>query len=133
MRLWLLSKCYGSIIIIIKWYGIRCHYPKLHDKPFELESFLYSIRISDIFSFYDRIHDDGLLETLPADCIIIVCDTYPDVDFLSLESDITSESIYPLTCKLEPPSKIKNKSLVLLRYLRIFFIAIQCSLLKNVS
>ena len=50
---------------------------------------------------------------------------YPDVDFLLSRSDINFELVYPSTRNLEPPLKIKNKSLVLLKYLRMFFTAIQ--------
>ena len=52
---------------------------------------------------------------------------YLDVDFLSSRSDMKSESVYPSTHNSESPPKIKNKYLVLLKYLRIFFTAIQCS------
>ena len=48
-----------------------------------------------------------------------------DVDFLLSMSDIKSESVYPYTRK-SPPPKIKKRSLILLKYLTIFFTAIQC-------
>ena len=51
-----------------------------------------------------------------------------DVDFLSLISDMKSELVYPSTFSFDPPSKIKNKSLVLLKYLKMFLTAIQYSL-----
>ena len=50
--------------------------------------------------------------------------TYPDVDFLSSISDIKSEAMYPCILSFPHPN-IKNISLVLLKYLRIFFIVIQ--------
>ena len=50
--------------------------------------------------------------------------TYSDVDFLSSKSDMKSVSVYPSTRNSEPPPKIKNKSLVFLKYLKIFFTAI---------
>ena len=53
--------------------------------------------------------------------------TYPDVNFLSSGSDIKSKLVYPSTHNSNPPSKIKNKFLVLFKYLRIFFTIIQCS------
>ena len=48
---------------------------------------------------------------------------YPDVDFLSSTSVLKSKSVYPSTFSSDPPSKINNKFLVFLKYLRIFFIA----------
>ena len=53
--------------------------------------------------------------------------THPDVNFLSSGSDIKSKLVYPSTHNSNPPSKIKNKFLVLFKYLRIFFTIIQCS------
>ena len=50
-----------------------------------------------------------------------------DVDFLSSTSVIKSELVYPSTFSSDPPLKIKNKFLVLLKYLRMFFTVIQCS------
>ena len=50
---------------------------------------------------------------------------HPDIDFLSSISAIKSESMYPSTFSSDPPPKINIKSLVLLKYLRIFLIAIQ--------
>ena len=49
---------------------------------------------------------------------------YPDIDFLSSRSDIKSKSVYPSTHNSEFLSKIKNKSLVLLKYSRMFFTTI---------
>ena len=46
-----------------------------------------------------------------------------DVDFRSLISDIKSELVYPYTLNFLF-SKIKNISLVLLKYLRIYFIKV---------
>ena len=51
---------------------------------------------------------------------------HPDVDLLSSTSDMKSESVYPSTFSSNPSLKIKNKFLVLLEYLRMFFRAIQC-------
>ena len=51
---------------------------------------------------------------------------YLEIDSLPSISDIKSESINFCTIN-SAPLKIKNISLILLKYLRIFFIAIQCS------
>ena len=52
---------------------------------------------------------------------------YPDVNLLSSRSDIKSESVYPSIRNSELPPKTKNKSFILLKYLRIFFTAVQYS------
>ena len=45
--------------------------------------------------------------------------TQPNVDLLSSTSDMKSKSVYPFTFSLNPPPKIKNKFLILLKYLRM--------------
>ena len=50
-----------------------------------------------------------------------------DVDFLSLTSVIKSELMYLSTFSSDPLSKINIKSLILVKYLRIFLTVIQCS------
>ena len=47
-----------------------------------------------------------------------------DADFLSSTSVTKSESVYPSIFSSDPLPKINNKSLVLLKYLRIFLTAI---------
>ena len=69
----------------------------------------------------------GYLELFQLTVPPLQTNTYLDVDFLSSGSDMKSESVYLLTHNSESPPKTKNKSLVLLKYLRMFFIAIQCS------
>ena len=49
---------------------------------------------------------------------------HPNVDILSSISDMKSESVYPSIFSSDPPPKIKNKFLVLLKYLRIFLTVI---------
>ena len=74
----------------------------------------------------------SMIESAMMDCLKLFqltvpslqTNTYPDIDFLSSESDIKSELVYPSTHNSEPPPKIKNKSLVFLKYLRMFFTAI---------
>ena len=115
MRPLLLSKCYGSFVVTVQQYGIRCHNLKFYDELFELEAFLCSIRSSDIFSLYGRTAIMGCLKFIQLTAPPLQTNTYPDVDFLSSGSDMKSESVYPLTHNSKPPSKIKNKSLVFLQ------------------
>ena len=123
----LLSKCYGSIVIAIKWYDIRCHNPKLRDEFLKPEFFFCSIQNSNIFSFCGRIHYDGLLGTLLVDCATIACEhiSWCRLSIIRIRHEVWIS--IPLDSQFRPPPKIKNKSLVLLKYLRMFFIAIQCS------
>ena len=69
----------------------------------------------------------GCLKLFQLTAPLLQTNTYPDVDFLSSGLDMKSESVYPSTRNSEAPSKIKNKFLVLLKYLKMFFTAIYCS------
>ena len=46
--------------------------------------------------------------------------THPDIDILSSASVIKFESMYPPILSSDPSPKIRNKPLVLLKYLKIF-------------
>ena len=59
------------------------------------------------------------LELFQLTALLLQTNTYPDVDFLSSGLDLKSELVYLSTRNLELPPKIKNKSLVFLKYLRI--------------
>ena len=58
---------------------------------------------------------------------------YLNVDLLSSISDMKFESMYPSTFNSDLPPKIKNESLVLLKYLRMFFIAINTLHLDSID
>ena len=93
----------------------------LNQKPFfaAFEAATYSASVVESVMM-------GCLKLFQLTVLPLHTNTYPDIDFLSSESDMKFESVYPSTHNSEPPPKIKNKSLILLKYLRMFFTAIQC-------
>ena len=78
------------------------------------------------------MHLASIVESVMIDCLELFQlinsslhrNTHLDIDFLSPTSNIKSESVYHSTLNSDPPLKIKNISLVFLKYLKIFFIAI---------
>ena len=94
----------------------------LNQKPF--------FTASEVATYSASVVESAMMSCLKLFQLIVPplqMNIYPDIDFLSSGLDMKSESVYPSIRNLESSPKIKNKSLVLLKYLRMFFIAIQCS------
>ena len=129
MRSELLSKCYGTVVIAMQCNGIRWHHNQLHNEILESVCFLSSSVMKEA-----TMYSAFMVESTIIGCLKLFQLTNPplhkkihsDVDFPSSTLDMKSELVYPSTFSFDPPSKIKNKSLILLKYFRIFLTAIQC-------
>ena len=124
MRPQLLSKCYGSIVVTVKWYDIRCHNSSsaiifLNQKP----SFVASKAATYLASVVESTIM-GCLELFQLTTPPLHTNTYPNIDILLSGSNMKSESVYLSTHNSEPPPKTKNKFFVLFKYLKMFFTAI---------
>ena len=118
MRSELFSESYGTVVVAVQCNGITpsstINFLNQKASLAALEAAMYSafmvkLVMIDCLKFFQLIESP------------LYRNMHPNVDLLSSILDMKSESVYPFTFSFDPPSKIKNKFLVLLKYLRMFF------------
>ena len=123
----LLSKGYGSLLSQYSVMAFNVITPSFAMNFLNQKTSLVALEVMMYSTFMIESAMIGCLKFFQLTAPPLHKKIHPDVDFLLSTSIMKFESVYSSTFNFDPLLKINNKFLVLLKYLRMFFTAIQYS------